>query len=130
MKKNKAIIEQPYQETRFNITLGGELFLLNFGTATFRRIASFRGTPIDPLQLLDQVAPIEAIPYLIWCAINPESRKWRSEDEFLDDYDDCEDTEAIAKVIPAYVSALGRFEKKLTPAIERMTQLKELAEKA
>jgi hypothetical protein len=120
MKKSeiKAPASEVVQsETKFNLKLGTNTYTLNFGTRTFMRIKEARPSLSTAFHVTDELEAYEAIPFLIDCAIKPEDKEWSNFDELLDLYDECDDS-AVAKVIPAYLSAAGYQLKKLTPAIE------------
>ncbi|SDE82606.1 hypothetical protein SAMN04487996_107106 [Dyadobacter soli] len=111
--------------TKFNIELGGKLFTVFFGTLTFLRIKEERPELPSSFDLLESIDPIEAIPFLIHCGVRPEDRAWNSYEELLELYDECEDTEAVAKVLPGYLAGSGSVLKKLTPALAAVEALSE-----
>ena len=113
-KQEKELI---LAETKFNLTIGEKLQTLNFATATFIRIKEENPSLSSALSVADEMNQIEVIPRLIHAAIKPENRNWKSFEEFLDFYDECEDP-AVGKVLVAYISAVGGLAKKLTPAME------------
>jgi len=111
--------------TMFNIGLAGQSYNVFFGTKAFIRIMEERPTLTTCFDVMNEMVAIEAIPFLIHCAIRPQDRTWKSFDEFLDLYDECEDTEAIAMVLPGYLSACGSVVKKITPALVAIEKLNE-----
>lgn len=112
-------------ETKFNIRFGEKFYTLKFGTNAFIRIKEARPILPTAFDIMDEMLPYEAIPFLINSAIRPEDRDWTSYSEFLEIYDECEDEEAIAKVLPGYLSACGTIAKKLQPAIAAVAALHE-----
>ncbi|ACT96706.1 hypothetical protein [Dyadobacter fermentans] len=111
--------------TTFNIELAGKIFNVFFGTKAFIRIMEERPSLSTCFDVMNEMMSIEAIPFLIHCAIRPQDRSWKSFDEFLDLYDECEDTASIAMVIPGYLSACGSVVKKITPALVAVEKLNE-----
>ncbi|KQS33972.1 hypothetical protein [Dyadobacter sp. Leaf189] len=118
-KKSPEIIES---ETTFNLTLGGKVYTLRFGTATFIRIKAARPSLSTAFHVSEEIPPYEAIPFLIDCAIKPEDKDWSCFEQFVDLYDECEDP-AISKVIPGYLAAAGTVAKKLEPALRAVEKL-------
>lgn len=110
---------------KFNIFLGGKNVTLNFGTMTFIRIKEARPQLTTSFDVMEEMAAYEAIPFLIDCAIRPEDKTWKSFAEFLEIYDQCDDDEAIAKVLPGYLSACGAVVKKISPALVAINALNE-----
>ncbi|MBO9614207.1 MAG: hypothetical protein J7619_15990 [Dyadobacter sp.] len=109
--------------TKFNIQLGDKLFTVSFGTSTFLRIKEERPDLPSSFDLLESIIPIEAIPFLIHCGVKPEDRTWKNYAELLELYDECEDMEAISKVLPGYLAGSGSVLKKLTPALAAVEAL-------
>lgn len=120
---SKKSAELPQSETKFNIKLGESVYTLNFGTTTFIRIKETKPELTTAFHVMDEMVTLEAIPFLIDCAIKPEEKSWSNHSDFLELYDDCDDDEAISKVIPAYFSAAGRITKKLTPALAAIEKM-------
>lgn len=112
-------------ESKFNIQLGGKTHTLNFGTSTFIRIKEVRPQLPTAFDVLEHLVAYEAIPFLIECAIKPEEKTWKNFTEFLEIYDECDDHDAIAKVLTGYLSACGSTTKKLTPALVAINNLNE-----
>lgn len=113
-KSSKEFILAP---TKFNLTIGENLYTLNFGTETFIRIKEENPSLSSAFSVTDELTELEVIPRLIHAAIKPEDRQWASFSEFLEQYDECTDP-AIGGVLVAYISAVGGMSKKLAPAME------------
>jgi hypothetical protein len=112
-------------ETKFNIKLGEYVYTLNFNTNTFLRIKDAKPELTTAFHAVEEIPPYELIPFLIHCAIKPEERKWTSFAELADLYDDIDDQEAIAKILPAFMAATGAVTKKIQPALEAVVALHE-----
>ncbi|MCF0074481.1 hypothetical protein LZD49_28610 [Dyadobacter sp. CY261] len=134
MSKNKATSEPEKvpvirAETKFNILLGENTYLVEFGTNSFIRIKECRPELPTAFDVMDEMLPYEAIPFLLDCAISPKNKDWTSYEQFLGLYDECEDVEALAKVLPGYLSAIGVVSKKLQPALAALAALQEKSAK-
>ncbi len=121
--KAKKSLDLPAAETKFNIQLGDKIYTLNFGTSTFIRIKEAKPSLTTAFHVMDEMVTLEAIPFLIHCAIKPENRDWTSYEDFLELYDECDDSESISKVVPAYIGSLGRVVKKISPALEAIGKM-------
>ncbi|QRQ99717.1 hypothetical protein [Dyadobacter sandarakinus] len=119
MAKKQEQEQFPQASTKFNINLGeAGIKTVSFGIAAFTRIKEDNAKVTSAFSVLEEMDELQIIPYLICCGIRPEERSWSNYEDFLDLYDACEDQEAINKVIPGYISAMGVLGKKLTPALD------------
>lgn len=125
MGKNTQKPEVLRAETKFNIKLGEHIFTLNFNTNTFLRIKEAKPELTTAFHAVEEIPPYELIPFLIHCAIKPEERKWKNFADLVDLYDDADDEDAIAKILPAFMAATGTVTKKIQPALEAVAALHE-----
>lgn len=123
MSKTSKAPETVKAETKFNIKLGEHFYTLNFNTNTFIRIKEAKPELTTAFHAVEELPPYELIPFLIHCAIKPEDRKWTSFAELADMYDEIDDDQAIAKILPAFMAATGTVTKKIQPALEAVAAL-------
>lgn len=113
-----------FSETKFKIALGEKEYNVNFGIHARRRIEEAKpGFTV----LGSDMPDFEIVPFLLQAGIAPAERLWKSEDEFLELYENCTDEEGLAKVAIAFQNCLGFTNRQFMPVITRVNELLEEA---
>lgn len=116
--KSNNMNKESFSDTKLSLKLGEETYILRFGITTRRRIEE--GQPGFNI-LSDKMPDFEIIPFLIQCAIEPEDKKWTTEKEFIELYEDCKDEENLSKIPLAYQNAVGFTNQRFEPLISRLS---------
>lgn len=119
--KNRIDMENGFSETKVSLKLGEETYLVNFGILARRRIEEAH--PGFTIFGSDAMPDFEIIPFLIQKGIDPEKKKWTSEEEFLELYESCIDEENLQLVPLAYQNALGFTNQRFAPWFQRASAL-------
>jgi hypothetical protein len=112
-------MKEEFSDTKVKLKLGDHQYTVKFGIHARRRIEE--ACPGFSL-LTDQMPDFEVIPFLIVQGIPPLDRKWKDEDEFIQQFDDCTDVDALQKIPLAFQNCLGFTNQLFAPVIE-MVQL-------
>jgi hypothetical protein len=109
---------ESFSDTKVNLKLGDNTYTVNFGIYTSRRIEEAK--PKFNI-LSDDMPDFEIIPFLIQNGIEPEDRKWETEKEFIQLYDNCKDEENLKRIPLAYQNAVGFTNQRFEPLIKRLS---------
>lgn len=119
-------MQENFTDTKVSLTLGGETYLISFGLHTMRRIEERQ----PGFTLMSEEVPFfNIVPFLIECAIPDEKRKWKTDEEFAEHYDNCKDEEALSKIPLAFQNAMGFTDRIFVPLWTRMQEAKQEMEK-
>ena len=114
-------MENGFSETKVSIKLGDEIYLVNFGILARRRIEEAH--PGFTIFGSDAMPDFEIIPFLIQKGVDPDKKKWTSEEQFIELYENCTDEENLQKIPLAYQNALGFTNQRFEPWFQRASAL-------
>ncbi len=110
-------MKNEFSEISVKLTLGDNEYTVKFGIPARRRIEE--SCPGFNL-LTDKMPDFEVVPFLITMGIPPADHKWKTEDEFIELFESCTDTEALSKIPLAFQNAMGFTNQLFLPVIERI----------